>query len=67
MIAQRLIDTRGLEVALAEFAEARNWGRFHSPKNLAMALAGEVGELIELFQWLTEDESRQLLLDPKKA
>jgi dCTP diphosphatase len=67
MMEQRLIDTRGLEAALAEFAEARNWGRFHSPKNLAMALAGEVGELIELFQWLTEDESRQLLLDPKKA
>jgi NTP pyrophosphatase (non-canonical NTP hydrolase) len=36
------------------FAAARNWEQFHSPKNLAMALSGEVGELVEHFQWLTE-------------
>lgn len=42
------------------FAAARNWEQFHSPKNLAMALSGEVGELVEHFQWLTEDESRHL-------
>jgi dCTP diphosphatase len=66
-MAELLIDTRVLEAVLAQFAAARNWQRFHSPKNLAMAVAGETGELVELFQWLTEDESRQVLLDPKKA
>lgn len=39
---------------LRDFAEERDWGRFHSPKNLAMALAGEAGELVAEFQWLTE-------------
>ncbi len=35
------------------FSDARDWGRFHTPKNLVMALSGEVGELTEIFQWLT--------------
>jgi NTP pyrophosphatase (non-canonical NTP hydrolase) len=39
------------------FADARNWEKFHTPKNLAMAIAGEVGELAAEFQWLTADES----------
>jgi len=43
---------------LREFAAARDWDQFHSPKNLAMALAGEAGELLENFQWLTEEQSR---------
>lgn len=45
---------------LAEFARERDWDQFHSPKNLAMALAGEAGELIEHFQWLSEEQSRAL-------
>jgi len=45
---------------LAEFAAARDWDQFHSPKNLAMALVGEAGELVEHFQWLTEEQSRGL-------
>lgn len=45
---------------LREFAQRRDWEQFHSPKNLAMALAGEAGELIEHFQWLTEEESYRL-------
>ena len=45
---------------LREFATARDWGQFHSPKNLAMALAAESGELLEVFQWLTEEQSREL-------
>ena len=44
---------------LAKFAKERNWDQYHSPKNLSMALAGESGELLELFQWLTEKESRR--------
>ncbi|MCD0503660.1 nucleotide pyrophosphohydrolase [Bordetella petrii] len=63
----RLIDTTTLEAALQRFADERDWNRFHSPKNLAMALTGEVGELVELFQWLTEDESRQLARRPDTA
>jgi dCTP diphosphatase len=48
---------------LREFAAARDWEQFHSPKNLAMALSAEAGELLEVFQWLTEEQSRRL--DPK--
>lgn len=44
---------------LREFAEERDWGQFHSPKNLAMALTVETAELLEEFQWLTEEHSRQ--------
>ena len=45
---------------LRDFAHARDWDQFHSPKNLAMALAVESAELLEHFQWLTEDQSRKL-------
>lgn len=43
---------------LRVFASERDWDRFHAPKNLAMALTGEAGELAAEFQWLTEEESR---------
>ena len=49
---------------LRDFAADRDWERFHSPKNLAMALAAETGELMEHFQWLTEAQSREL--DPSQ-
>ncbi|WP_019624754.1 nucleotide pyrophosphohydrolase [Thioalkalivibrio thiocyanoxidans] len=49
-----------LATRLEAFVEERDWAQFHSPKNLSMALAGEVGELIEHFQWLTEEQSRGL-------
>lgn len=49
-----------LNARLLAFARARDWERFHSPKNLAMALAGETGELLEHFQWLTEAQSQSL-------
>lgn len=49
-----------LQAALREFAKARDWEQFHSPKNLATALAVEAAELLEPFQWLTEEQSRQL-------
>ena len=65
--APRLIDTAALERALEEFAQARDWEQFHSPKNLAMALTGEVGELVELFQWLTEAQSRDAMKNPAQA
>ena len=56
-----------LACQLQEFADAREWGPFHSPKNLASALVVEAGELLEHFQWLTEDQSRQLAPDQKQA
>ena len=46
-----------LKIKLRTFAAERNWERFHSPKNLSMALNVEAAELLEIFQWLTEDES----------
>ena len=49
-----------LQARLRRFAQAREWERFHSPKNLAMALVAEAGELVEQFQWLTEQESAEL-------
>lgn len=45
---------------LRNFARDREWEQFHSPKNLAMALSVEAAELVEVFQWLTEDQSRNL-------
>lgn len=62
-----LVDVAGLREAIAQFARERDWEPFHSPKNLAMALTGEVGELVELFQWLTEDASREVARDPVTA
>jgi dCTP diphosphatase len=49
-----------LREQLAAFAAAREWDQFHNPKNLAMAVAGEAGELVEHFQWLTPDEAANL-------
>jgi NTP pyrophosphatase (non-canonical NTP hydrolase) len=51
---------RALQQRLAAFAAARDWDQFHSPKNLAMALSVEAAELVEEFQWLTEEQSRRL-------
>lgn len=49
-----------LQRQLIEFSNARRWEKFHSPKNLSMALSVEVAELLEHFQWLSEEESRQV-------
>ncbi len=49
-----------LKSKLQEFVAERDWEQFHTPKNLAMALSVEVAELAELFQWLTEAESKTL-------
>lgn len=53
-----------LTLELRQFAAARSWEQFHSPKNLAAALSVEAAELLEHFQWLTEEQSRNL--DPEK-
>jgi len=53
--------------ASARFAEERDWQQFQSPKNLVMALSVEVAELLEHFQWLTEQQSRNLDVDTRSA
>src|SRR5450830_787515 len=62
-----LIDVTELETVLQTFADERDWQPYHSPKNLAMALTGEVGELVELFQWKTEAQSHLVASDPSTA
>lgn len=52
---------------LARFAADRDWGQFHSPKNLASALIVEAGELLEHFQWMNEHASRQLSAEKRNA
>ena len=49
-----------LKRKLRQFAKERDWEQFHSPKNLAMALGVEAAEIMEIFQWLSEEESRRL-------
>ena len=51
---------------IKSFADKRNWQKFHTPKNLAMAVAGEAGELVAEFQWLTASESELVALTPEK-
>ena len=50
-----------LRVKLQQFARERDWEQFHTPKNLSMALAGEVGELLEIFQWLTPEQATEVM------
>ena len=54
------MDVLALQQKLAEFANERDWNEFHTPKNLAMALAGEAGELLAEFQWLSAEQSQTL-------
>ena len=54
------IDLDTLKQRIREFADARDWNQFHSPKNLSMALSVEVAEIVEHFQWLTEEQSKNL-------
>lgn len=57
------MDIEALQQQLRAFVRDRDWEQFHSPKNLAMALTAEAGELLELFQWMSEEQSRTL--DPQ--
>lgn len=58
------MDIQSVQQTLREFALERDWEQFHSPKNLATALAVEAAELLEPFQWLQEEESRRLAEKP---
>lgn len=54
------MDVKKIETILADFSKQRDWDKFHSPKNLSMALSVEASELVEIFQWLTEEQSYHL-------
>lgn len=60
-------DLNALRRRLAEFAAARRWQPYHTPKNLAAALSVEASELLEIFQWLTPEESSRVMADPDTA
>jgi NTP pyrophosphatase (non-canonical NTP hydrolase) len=51
---------------IKKFADARDWEQFHTPKNLSMAVAGEAGELVAEFQWLTAEQSMRSNMSPEK-
>jgi len=55
-----------LRRSIAEFVDRRDWRQFHAPKNLSMSLAIEAAELMEHFQWITADASRQVAAEPEK-
>ena len=66
-VSRQLIDVDVLSKELERFAAERNWRQFHSPKNLVMALSGEVGELTEIFQWQSEAASKDAGRNPATA
>ncbi|MDQ0987649.1 nucleotide pyrophosphohydrolase [Streptomyces sp. V2I9] len=61
------IDVAELQRRLAAFAAARDWGQYHTPKNLAAALSVEASELLEIFQWLTPEQSAAVMEDAGTA
>lgn len=58
------MDIQALQQDLRDFAAARHWKQFHTPKNLTTALMVEAAELAEIFQWMTPEESQAAQLDP---
>lgn len=59
------MDIEQIKQKLRDFAEMREWNQYHSPKNLASAISVESAELLEIFQWLSEEESKNLTLKDK--
>ncbi len=58
-----VVDITKLKNRLSDFANQRDWGQFHSPKNISMALSIEASEILEHFQWMSEEDSRKLSKD----
>jgi len=54
------MEIKGIQQKLSIFSKEREWDQFHTPKNLAAALSVEASELLEVFQWLTDDQSQNL-------
>ncbi len=62
----QIINITKLQEKIQDFAKNRDWEVYHTPKNLSMALSVEASELVEIFQWLTEKESFDLVMSNKK-
>jgi NTP pyrophosphatase (non-canonical NTP hydrolase) len=60
-------DLIALRDQLRQFAADRNWEQFHTPRNLLLALVGEVGELAELFQWVSDEQAAVIMRDEQAA
>jgi len=60
------MDLENYKKIIQKFADERNWEQYHTPKNLVMALSGEVGELNECFQWLNDDDIEDVKNSPEK-
>ncbi|MEV6759560.1 nucleotide pyrophosphohydrolase [Streptomyces sp. NPDC051105] len=67
MTDEEPLDVAKLQHRLAEFAAARDWRQYHTPKNLVAALSVEASELVEILQWLTPEESARVMDDPDTA
>ena len=65
MVQSESLNIKQLQKKIQEFAAERDWQQFHTPKNIAMALTVEASELLELFQWLTPEESLSMQNDAK--
>jgi dCTP diphosphatase len=61
------MDVQRIQALLADFAQEREWDQFHTPKNLATAVVCEAGELAEIFQWMTDSQSGEVMGDPRLA
>lgn len=61
------MDVPALQHRIAAFAAERQWPQFHTPKNLSSALIVEAAELLEIFQWLTPEQSQQVMTHPTQA
>ena len=59
-------EIQNLATEIKKFADARDWEQFHTPKNLSMAIAGEAGELVAEFQWLTAEQSMRSNMSDEK-
>ena len=55
------MDIKSIQQQLSDFADERDWDKFHNPKNLAMALSVEASELVEIFQWLTPEQAEAIM------
>jgi NTP pyrophosphatase (non-canonical NTP hydrolase) len=66
-VTDQPLDLAALQRRLAEFAAARQWQPYHTPKNLVAALSVEASELVEIFQWLTPEQSARVMTDPDTA
>jgi len=58
------VDIPKIHEAYSKFVNERDWDQFHSIKNLSMALSVESSELVEIFQWMTEDDSNKVAINP---